>query len=146
MCGGESRAAEVIDVDSGHARLGISIDQDAGQTNAPEGVKAAIPSQAQADKAVYGSTADGTLEGAIQGWNQQKRQVVLLADLSDAADQERCERVRKDHLNRLWNEESYGSASFGGNQSSGWMRGIAQLAGDRHAALQRGLAVLLGGI
>src|SRR5260370_33743992 len=107
MCGGESRAAEVIDVDSGHARLGISIDQDAGQTNAPEGVKAAIPSQAQADKAVYGSTADGTLEGAIQGRNQHKRQVVLLSDLSAAADQERCEQVRISDRNRPWNEQSF---------------------------------------
>src|SRR6266851_4275211 len=144
MLGGESRTAEVIDVDSGHAWLGICVDQDAGQTNAPEGVKTTIPSQAQADKAVYGGTADGTLEGAIQGWNQQKRQVVLLADLADAADQERRERIRKDHLNRLWNEESDGSASFGGKRSSGWMRGIAELASDRHDALARGLADLIG--
>src|SRR5260370_2692240 len=107
MCGGESRAAEVIDVDSGHARLGISIDKDAGQTNAPEGVKAAIPNQAQADKAVYGGTADGTLEGAIQGRNQQKPQVVSLAHLSHATDPDRCAPLRKDHLTRLRNAQPY---------------------------------------
>jgi hypothetical protein len=144
VCGGEGRAAEVIDVDRSHARLGIGIDQDAWQTDAPEGVKTAIPRQAQADEAVYGGTSDGTLEGAIQGWNEQKREVVLLADLADAADQERRERVFKDDLNRLWNQETYGSASFGRKRSGGWMRGVAELPGDRHDAFARGLADFVG--
>src|SRR5260370_16897026 len=112
MCGGESRAAEVIDVDSGHARLGISIDQDAGQTNAPEGVKAAIPSQAQADKAVYGGTADGTLEGAIQGWNQQKRQDVWPPDPPAAAPHDQCQPAPPTPPTPLRNQQPSASPCF----------------------------------
>src|SRR5258708_6440942 len=69
---GEGRTAEVIDVDRGNAGLGISVDQNAGHADPSEHFEAAIPRQAEADETVNGRSADGGLEGAVQGGDQQQ--------------------------------------------------------------------------
>src|SRR5258708_9151982 len=140
-------SALVVDVDRGVGGRGEGGREPGREADAVEHLQGPIVrAQAEADEAVDRRLPDRSFEGTVQGWDEQHREVVLLAELAETLDELAREGVRKDGGKARGDEDADRPAAAHREGAGGRVRRVAQLVRDAEDALQGRLAELFGDV